>query len=243
MSKKFVLLPVLLLLALILSACGAAAPAAAPTPPQSRTLNVTGQGVVYLTPDIAYINIGVHTEDPSASDAVAENNLQTQQVIEALLKNGIDPKDIQTSNFSIFLNYNYTPEGTRGDSFYVVENTVMLTVRDLNKIGNLLDVAVKSGANNIYGIQFDVVDKSKAASQAREKAFQDAQQQAQEIAALSGIELVEIQSISFSESLPGPFFVSGKGGGGGAMMAMPETPIQPGQLSVTVTTNIVYTIK
>lgn len=240
MSKKYLFVPVLLVLALVLSACGAAA--VSPTSPQTRTLNVTGQGVVYLAPDIAYINIGVHTENPSASDAVAENNLQTQQLIETLRQNGIDPKDIQTTNFSIFLNYNYTPEGTRGDAFYVVENTVLVTVRDLSKIGALLDAAVKAGANNVYGIQFDIADKTEAAKKAREEAFKNAQQQAEEVAKLSGVTLGTIQNISFSESYPGPYFLGGKGGGGG-IAAMPEVPVQPGQLSVTVTVNVTYEIK
>ncbi len=239
MSKKYLFVPVLLVLALVLSACGAAAVS---TSPQTRTISVTGQGVVYLAPDIAYINIGVHTENPSASDAVAENNLQTQQLIEILRQNGIDPKDIQTTNFSIFLNYNYSPEGTRGDSFYVVENTVLVTVRDLSKIGALLDAAVKAGANNVYGIQFDIADKTEAAKKAREEAFKNAQQQADEIAKLSGVTLGNIQSISFSENYPSPYFLGGKGGADG-MAAIPEVPVQPGQLSVTVTVNVTYEIK
>lgn len=239
MYRTYLFIPILLVLALVLSACGTAAPSNSSA--QTRTLNVTGQGVVYLAPDIAYINIGVHTENPSASDAVAENTLQTQQVIETLRKNGIDPKDIQTSNFSIFLNYNYTPEGTRGDSFYVVENMVMVTVRDLTKIGSLLDAVVKAGANNIYGIQFDIADKTEAAKKAREAAFKDAQKQAQEVAQLSGVTLGNIQSISFSESFPTPLFLGGKGGG--PAMAAAEAPVQPGQLSVMVTVSVTYEIK
>ncbi len=241
MSKKYLFVPVLLVLALVLSACGAVTASSAPSS-QTRTLNVTGQGVVYLAPDIAYINIGVHTENPSASDAVAENNLQAQQLIETLRKSGIDPKDIQTTNFSISLNYNYSPEGTRGDSFYVVENTVLVTVRDLSKIGALLDAAIKAGANNVYGIQFDIADKTEAAKKARGEAFKNAQQQAEEIAKLSGVTLGNIQSISFSESYTSPYSLVGRGGGGG-MAAMPEVPVQSGQLSVTVTVNVTYEIK
>ncbi|MBO9368566.1 MAG: SIMPL domain-containing protein [Chloroflexi bacterium] len=239
MYKKVALF-LLLALALAVSAC---APAAAPaaSAPSTRTLSVVGQGVVYLSPDIAYINIGVHTENPSASDAVAENNLQTQQLIEVLRKSGVEQKDIQTSNFSIFLNYEYTPEGKRGAPFYVVENTVMVTVRDLSKLGALLDAAVKAGANNVYGIQFDISDKSEAIKKAREQAFKDAQEQAQDAARLSGVTLGAIQSISFNESVPVPIMVGGKGGG--PTMAAAEVPVQPGQLSVSVMANIVYEIK
>ncbi len=238
MYKKLALF-LLLTLALVASACAPVAPSA--SAPSTRTLIVVGQGVIYLSPDIAHINIGVRTENPSASDAMAENNLQTQQLIEVLRKNGVEQKDIQTSNFSIFPNYDYTPDGKRGAPFYVVENTVTVTVRDLSKLGALLDAAVKAGANNIYGIQFDISDKSEAIKKAREQAFKDAQEQAQEAVRLSGVTLGAIQSISFSESLPAPIMLAGKGGG--AAMAAPEVPVQPGQLSVSVMANIVYEIK
>ncbi len=242
MYKKIVLF-LLLAFSLALSAC-APAPIIAPATPQpTRTLSVIGQGTVYLPPDVAYINIGVHTEDPSPSDAVAENNLQTQQLIQTLQENGVDQKDIQTSNFSIFINFNYTPEGTRGDSFYVVENTVMVAVRDLSKIGTLLDAAVKAGANSIYGIQFDISDKSEAFKKAREQAFKNAQEQAQEAARLSGVSLGAIQNISFSESFGVPIPLRGGEGGGGPAMAVAEVPVQPGQISVSVIVNITYEIK
>ncbi len=242
MYKKIALF-LLLAFSLTLGACAPTPTIAPPTSQPTRTLSVSGQGTVYLPPDVAYINIGVHTENPSPSNAVEENNLQIQKLIQILRENGVDQKDIQTSNFSIFINYNYTPEGTRGDAFYVVENTVMVTVRDLSKIGTLLDAAVKAGANSIYGIQFDISDKSEAFKKAREQAFKNAQEQAQEAARLSGVNLGAIQTISFSEGFGVPIPLKGEGGGGGPAMAVAEVPVQPGQISVSVTVNITYEIK
>src|SRR5512142_440464 len=103
MKRSIVILAVLLPAAIILSACGPASIVANPLPPQ-RTLNVNGTGMVTLTPDIAYINIGVHTEAATASEAVSTNNTQTQQVVDALKLAGVDVKDIRTMNFSIYPN-------------------------------------------------------------------------------------------------------------------------------------------
>ena len=98
MRIKFLLISAVLIAAVALSACGATTVVSNPAPTQ-RTLSVTGTGFVYLTPDVAYINIGVHTEKPTATDAVSANNDQTQQVINALENSGVDAKDIRTTNF------------------------------------------------------------------------------------------------------------------------------------------------
>ncbi|HEX2697868.1 MAG TPA: SIMPL domain-containing protein, partial [Anaerolineales bacterium] len=97
MKRTSVILSIVLVAAFALSACGPTTIVANPAPTQ-RIMSVTGTGTTTLSPDIAYINIGVHTEKDTAADAVAENNSQTQQVIDALKQAGVDAKDIQTTN-------------------------------------------------------------------------------------------------------------------------------------------------
>ena len=231
----------ILALALVLSACG-------PTtinqeaPANLRTLNVNGLGQVYLTPDIAYINIGVNTQSPSASESVATNKEQSNAVIEAIKAAGVDEKDIHTTNFSIWSNPTYDEMGVVTGTNYVVDNTVNVTVRNLDGLGDLLDSAVSAGANNIYSIQFDVADKSAAVKEARASAVEDAKAQAQELAEAAGLSLVEIQTINFYESNPTPYF-EGKGGGGGMASEAAVVPIQPGQLAISVTVSVTYSIK
>jgi uncharacterized protein len=245
MKTKTLLISVFLLLAVLLSACGsplAAAPAAAPA--SVRALTVSGAGQVSLKPDIAYIYIGVHTENPSASEAVAQNNANTQALIDALKSAGVADNDLRTTNFSIWTNTQYdpvtnTPKGTT----YAVDNTVYVTVRDLPKLGDTLDAAVKAGANNINSIQFDLADKTQAMSDARAAAVQNAKKQAEELAAAAGVKLGDIQTISYYDSVPTPVF-EGKGmGGGGADAAALAVPINPGQMQITVTVTIAYEIK
>jgi len=243
MRTKSYLVSMVLLAALALSACGPAA--IAPAADAQRTLNVNGTGLVYLTPDIAYIYIGVHTEMPAASEAMDENRTQTDSVIAALKKSGVDEKDIRTTNFSIWSFDKYDPISgmNTGEKYYAVDNTVYVTVRALDKLGILLDTVVKAGANNINSIQFDVADKTAATKQARDAAVQNAKTQAQELAAVAGVTLGDISNISFYESSPSPVMDTFGGKGGGGMGEAASVPIQIGQMTLTVSVSMTYEIK
>jgi uncharacterized protein YggE len=226
--------------ALILSACGPAT-INQEAQPIVRTLNVNGLGSSYLTPDIAYIYIGVHNEGAAASEVVAANKVQTNAVLDALKKAGVDQKDLRTTNFSIYPSQQYDPAGKLTGSIYMVDNTVYVTVRNLDGLGSLLDDTIAAGANSINSIQFDVADKTAAVKDARAKAVTDAKTQAQELADAAGITLGEIQNISFYDNSPVPM-AEGKGGGGASAMNAPVS-IQPGQLTISVSVNITYAIK
>jgi uncharacterized protein YggE len=245
MRNRFIFPIILVALASLISGCAGAAFAQTTTPvaeegkPATRTLNVTGSGKAFLTPDIAYVNVGVHTEDKSASQAVAKNSQDSQAVADALKEFGIDPKDIQTTNFSIYPQQQYDSNGKpTGEITYTVDNTVYVTVRDLDKVGELLDAVVKAGANSINSIQFDVADKTTALSAARKAAVEDAQAVAEELAAASGVTLGDVQTISiYSNETPQPV-----SSGGVVKLEAPSVPISPGQMILTVQVNIIYEI-
>lgn len=224
-----------LVLALVLSACGPALSA------QPRTLDVSGTGTVYLTPDIAYLYIGVHTEEPAIATAVSNNNTQTTALVDALKNAGVAEVDIQTSNFSVYKSYDKLTDQQTGTP-YAVDNTVYVTVRDLTTLGSLLNTAVEAGANNINSITFDVADKTAAMTQARQKAMANASSLASELAQTAGVQLAEIQNVSYSDYSPNPYSY-GMGGGGGAEAANASVPIQPGLTQITVTVSVTYSIK
>jgi uncharacterized protein len=240
MKTKSLIVLTLMVFAVLVSACTSTTTV---NQTNVRTLSVSGNGQAYLAPDIAYIYIGVHTEQLTAAESVAENTTQTQAVIDALKKAGIDEKDIRTTNFSIYPQDKYDPQtGTpTGNKTYVVDNTVYVTVRKLDELGDLLDTVVKAGANTVNSVQFDVVNKAEALKQARADAVKDAESQAKELAGAAGLSLGEIQSINFSDNQPIVF--DGKGGGGGIAPQAASVPIQTGQLSFTVTVNVTYAIK
>lgn len=235
-TKSLIVLSVLVL-ALLLGAC-------APAVNQSaRTLTVSGSGDAFLAPDIAYIYIGVHTENATAAEAVADNTAQTEKLMQAIRDFGVDAQDIRTTNFSIWPMDRFDPSTglPSGEKTYAVDNTVYVTVRDLETLGDLLDTAVQAGANTVNSIQFDVAEKDEAMQDARAKALEDAKAQAQALAQAAGLSLGEIQTISFVDN-QFPIF-DGKGGGGGVASEAAAVPIQPGQLTFTVTVNVTYELR
>ncbi|UYN90866.1 MAG: SIMPL domain-containing protein [Anaerolineales bacterium] len=230
---------------LLLAACGAAAPtsvAPGPNVPVSG-ITVAGHGEVRLVPNIATVTIGVRTNGANVSEVVAENAASVSSVMQALSNLGIAPEDMQTSNFNVYANQGYDPvTGLPGEiTTYSVENTVNVTVRDLASLGELLDRAVSAGANSIWGVSFDVDDKSSAQAEARDIAVQKAMAEAQALAAAAGVTLGDIISISYTPTgyYYGPMF--GMGGGGAA--AESSTSIVPGQITVGADVSITFALK
>ena len=240
MKNKFIFLIALMVLATGLSACGPLSVSVQPQPPV-RTITVTGTGKVTLTPDIAYINIGVHTENASAKDAVAQNNTQAQAVVTAIKGFGVADKDIQTTNFSINPQQQYDTTGKVTGTIYVVDNTVYVTVRDLTKLGDLLDSTVSSGANNINSIQFDVADKTDALSQARAAAVTDARKQADELTKATNVALGDVETISYYDSTVPITMQFAKSDA--LAPAAASVPVQAGSMQISTTVTIVYGIK
>jgi uncharacterized protein YggE len=238
MKTKFLFLIAILVLGIGLTACGPSTITVQPQPPQ-RTITVTGTGMVTLTPDIAYINIGVHSQDASASAALTDNNTKSQAVIDVIKAAGVAEKDIQTTNFSIYPQQQYDNNGNLTGILYVVENTVYVTVRDLSKLGSLLDASVRAGANTINSISFDLADKTGALSQARSAAVAEARKQADELTGATGVSLGDVQTISYYDStVPVTLQYSRSD-----MAAAGSIPVQAGSMQISTTVSIVYEIK
>jgi uncharacterized protein YggE len=239
MRTKLFIPTVLVIATMALSACSASVQFGQTMP---RTINVTGNAEVILAPDIAYVSIGVHSEAETAKAAVAANNSQTQAVIDAIKGQGVADKDIQTTNFSVYQQQKYSPTGEDLGTYFMADNTVYVTMRDITKVGDILDAAISAGANNIYGITFDVQDKEAAMASGRDQAMADAQAQAEQLATAAGAALGEVQNISYYTSSPAPIYYDNKAfsgvGGEGA-----SVPVSPGQLTLTIAVSVTYSIK
>lgn len=233
-------LAILLLGVLFVAAC---APTSYAPSGAVNSLAVTGTGQVTIAPDIAYVSIGVHTESSDVGVAVANNAREVDSVMAALQAAGVSTEDMQTTNFSVYSYEDYNFEGQPTGYVYSVDNTVYVTVRDLASMGDLLDSAVSAGANSIWGIQFDVADRSEAIAEARSLAVNDATQQAEEMAELTGVRLGDLVSVSYSTGGGfDPYYPYGIGGGGAAL-AESSTTIVPGQITVTVNVYLSYAIR
>lgn len=225
-----------LALAIILSACSVAGAGRA-----QRTISVTGTGTARLTPDIAVVTLGVQTQDEQVAKAVQDNNVRAFRVTDAVKAAGVAAADIQTSDFSVYSQAVFDPQGNAtGEVFYVVSNTLTFTLRDISKLGDLLQVALESGANTVQNVSYSVADPSEALDKARLEAIQDAHDQAAQLASATGAELGPIFTLNEYSPVPGLLYPApsfGKGGGGDGV------PTSPGSLEYQVQMYIVYTLR
>jgi len=242
MSRKTSLLLLVTLLAIATAACSAAEAApASETQSIPRTITVIGEGKVRLRPDVATMNVGIEARASSVSEAKDQVDALMAAMTAALLDAGVSEKDIQTSYYGIYYEREAMPvlsEGPATDvqAGYLVSNMVLVTIRDVDSAGDVLDAVVRAGANQVHGVTFTVSDESAWQSQAREKAVADARSRAEELAQLSGVELGEIQSVS--EVIGGmaiPMMAVERGMGGGGMT--------PGELELGTQIQVVFAVQ
>lgn len=232
-------LPLLLIAGLMLAGC-ATAPAAAEVKPQ---LTVSGTGLVRVSPDTASINLGVATQDTDVAQAVAASNLAAEAIINAVKNLGVAPEDVLTTYFNVSPQPMYDQNGQpTGQTNYWVNNTLVVTLRQVDQLGAVLQAAVDAGANSINGISFDLTDKSQAEEQARQAAIADAQQRAQRLATAAGTTLGEIVSIYTGGYSYGAInyveAASSAGSAGGGTV-----PIAPGTFDVRIDVTLAYALK
>ncbi len=208
------------------------------------TISVTGVGEVIVTPDTANIQIGVQVFAQELADAQAQSTEQMNTIIDTITAAGIEPKDIQTSNYSVSIRQQYDDQGIATAVLgYDIYNTLSVTIRDLDTLGTILDEVVSAGANQIYGITFFTSDLTAATAQAREAAVKDAQERANQLAAAAGVDVGRIINISegFSSS-PVPIDFA-KGYAESDMMGSGgNVPIQTGSQSVQISVSMTFEI-
>ena len=208
-----------------------------------KTVRVTGTGSVFGEPDVVVLSIGVSVERDSVKQARAEAAEAMTGVIESLKGNGLLDEDIQTQHFSIQQRFDYI-KGRREFRGYNVTNTVSAKIRDLDTVGNVIDDAAEAGGElvQINSIQFTIDDPTKLKMQARVGAMQDAQAKAQTLATEGGVTLGKPISISESGDFypPQPAYLDFAFAEDAARV---DTPIQSGQLRISVTVNVIYEIE
>jgi uncharacterized protein YggE len=210
----------------------------------SHSVTVVGEGTVSIEPDIATATIGVEVVRPSVKEASAAAQSIMEEVQAALLAQSLDEMDIQTRHFSIFAE-RFGPGGLLNEDEvrYRVSNTVFITIRDLEGIGDVLDAAIDAGANNIYGVDFSLADPTAVESEARAQAVADAYGKAEELAGIIGVGIGDVTGISEIIGQGGGFF-----GGNFSNMAMAEMgggagAISPGELMLTMQLQITYELR
>jgi len=202
---------------------------------------VTGTGEVSGTPDTLTMTFGISVLSDSVSVAVTDAAALTDELIAALEANGVAEEDIQTANFSIFPEYDYSGEQQRLVGFRV-DNSVVTKIRDIDSAGDVIDSAAAAGGDEVIvsGVSFSIEDDAELVEAARANAWADAEAKAQQLAELSGVTLGEPITIAETLStIPAPLFR----GDAVEEMAALSTPIEPGQQQVAVTLNVRFAIQ
>ena len=200
-------------------------------------IQVTGIGSIFGRPDMALLSLGISTERASVNEAREEAAAAMQQIIDSLKANGVDEKDIQTQQFSIQPQFDFI-EGKQRLRGYRVTNIVSIKVRNLDRVGKVIDDVAAAGGDitQVQSIQFTIDDPKELQSQARVKAMKDARTKAQTLAEEGGVKLGKPVSISESIGSSSPIFFKSD-------RELSATPIEPGELEVTVTVSVIYNIK
>jgi len=201
--------------------------------PAAHTITVSANGSVTLVPDVARVSVGVTVTKPTVKAARDAAGKSMTAIIAAIKALGIDEKDIRTT--SIDLSPQYSNSTTPKVVGYRMSEQLQITVRDLDKAGDVVEAATAKGATEVNGLWFEVGDPAKAMDQARAAAIATARTSAQAMAAAAGVTLGAVVSISeASISNPGPY---------PAMLRdEASTPIQPGTQDVQASVTVVFEI-
>ena len=234
----------------------------------TNTVSFNGEGKVTAKPDVAAISFSIVTEAATSKAAQDQNSVKSNKVTDFLKQQKIDPKDIKTSGYNVYPQYNNYPrpcpmdskmmapsrDGTIPQSYpciidkqrisgYQVTQSFGVKVRSIDNVGTILDGLVAAGANQVNNLGFQVDNPEKLKSEARAKAVEDAKKKAHELESQVGVKLGRI--VNYSENTGGwPIYfeakaISADGRGGGA--PAPSIPI--GENEITVNVTITYQIK
>ncbi|MFP3853430.1 MAG: SIMPL domain-containing protein [Anaerolineales bacterium] len=233
----------------LLAACGSAEPVVVDENEADRpnTVTVVGEGQAFGEPDQASVRLGHVARNPSVSQAIEASNEAVRQITEALQDAGVAPEDIQTTNFSVLTEEPEFPEprlpetserteSAQSERIYRVENTVLVTVREVDQVGAVIEAALNAGANSVQGLRFSLSNRSQLAAEARQEAVANAREQASQLAGELDLSLGDVLSVNEQSSgAVSPVMEAAMGRGG-------DVPISEGTLSVNSRVEITFSL-
>lgn len=206
-----------------------------------------GEGKVTVVPDTAILNLGVQENGKDAKTTQEAANKKIAKLSESLKSKGVDSKDIKTTSYNLYPNYDYQ-SGVNRIIGYNVNINLEVRVRNLDNLNQILDESTSSGANMVGNVSLTVDEdkEEELKNKAREEAINDAKQKAETLASLSGIKLYRVINVTENVGgyVPGPMMYSadkmvsnvglGSGGGPESRSATIETGTTDIRVSVTL---------
>jgi uncharacterized protein YggE len=216
-------------------------PLSAQTVP-ARTLTIAGSADVHAAADAALISAGVVTESDTAAAALKANSAALAKVVDAIRSFGVEAKDLQTAGLSLEAR-TYRPDKPSATDKpriigYTAVNQVTVRVRDLGKLGDLLDKVAVAGANRIDGIQFIISNQEGLLDEARRKAVADAKAKADLYAQAAGVTLGKVMSLAEESGSPVPRPM----GRAMTMSAGAPVPVEAGEMTLSVRVRLIWSL-
>lgn len=204
---------------------------------KTDNFSVTGEGTSTQKPDTAMVNVGVSANGATVKVAQDQINSNINQVTQAIKNLGIDTSDIQTDNYNINPQYDFT--NGQKITGYSASTNLAIKVTDITKVNSIIDAATAGGANTVSGVQFTVADQQKAEDEARQIAVAQAKQKAQDAAKIAGFKLGRIINYSedFGDQVPQPLPLAAP-----SVVKDATTQVQLGSAQIKVTVTLSYEI-
>jgi uncharacterized protein len=235
-----------ILLILTVAAVGTVS-AATDSSDNDKVIHSTGTGNVIGTPDRAQVTFSVQTENIDVKQAQADNAVQMNKVIDALVGTGLPRDALKTTGYNIYPVYEEsTGILTPKVKTYRVTNTLTVTLHDVSKTGEVIDVAVANGINQADSIQFMLSDEQSQVlrTQALQKAVTRARSDADTVAAALGSSVTGVKNADISAGYSPVLFQNYQYDAvGAAMKSAAPTPVQPGDITVSATITVTYNIR
>ena len=211
-----------------------------------NTIVMTAEGKVSATPDLAIVSVGVTSNGSTAKQVTDDMSKKVNQITDFVKQQGIDAKDIATTNFYVNQNYDYT-NGTNKPTGYQGSENIVIKIRGVDKstdrVGKILEGTTINGSNQIQGISFSFDDPDNLKAEARKLAIEKAKQKAQELADETGLKLGRIISVSdsnISYPMPMPYALS-MGGSSDTKSVTPN--IETGSQDITASVSVTFEVK
>jgi len=214
------------------------------TTPLQNVIQTSGTGTVMGTPDRVQISFSVQTENADVKTAQADNAARMNQVINALATAGVPKDSMKTTGYTIYPVYQDSSNPlTSKVQTYQVTNTLQVTLTDVTKSGDVIDVAVANGINQISSIQFMLSDTQAAAlrAEALKKAVINARADADTVAGSLGVNITGTKNVDISQGYTPVTYDNFAVSGAMSSKAMVPTPIQPNDVTVTAQVSVTYT--
>lgn len=206
-----------------------------------RSIEITGEGTMKVSPDKGIVSIGVETQNKNTKKAQQSNKEKMNTVIDSIKKLGIKDENIKTIEYTIrpIRNYN-KEEGKSNITGYIVRNVIEVSINDLEVIGEVIDKASENGANNIRNIRFTLKDKESYYNEALKRAIKTAENKAKALSETIGVnidkpvKIVEISNYNYPVNNMYESKVSYDA------EESRETPVEKGELTITAKVRVIY---